>query len=243
MAVRAKGESGKLKTRVKRYDIQGAGLNAQFEKARLSRGAAHCLSEKAYNRRTCEKLTKQLQRQVRMQESRIRRLTYQNQTDSLTGLLNRAAAEKRIRQFFRTRKAPYFATLLLFDIDNFKVFNDAFGHLNGDDVLKCMGRAMRRVFHTHDILCRWGGDEFMVFCPFIGKDMLIRRIQLLGKWMGQYQGLQGYCPVTLSCGGVHIRQDAAFQKIFQIADNALYEVKKQGRSGYLLLEQDGMIIL
>ena len=84
-------------------------------------------------------------------------LLAKSQTDSQTGLYNRATTEKLIRESLYGGQTGEWNTFLLIDIDHFKSFNDTFGHLLGDAVLRFMGEAMREVFRSTDVLCRWGG--------------------------------------------------------------------------------------
>ena len=92
--------------------------------------------------------------------NRLQRLAI---TDELTGLSN----ARYFRHFLsliveRARKMHFPVTLLLFDIDNFKKYNDQFGHVTGDDILKQVAALMRRCTRQHDLVARIGGDEFAV---------------------------------------------------------------------------------
>lgn len=159
-------------------------------------------------------------------------LLFRNQHDKLTGLLNRTATEKRIREQLSACSGKTGNTFILIDIDRFKNINDRYGHQTGDRVLRLMGESMREVFRAEDLLCRWGGDEFVVFVSsFADEKVMKSRLNILREKMGAFT-CQGICPgITLSIGGVCIHRDITLERLFQLADEALYEVKNHGRDG------------
>ena len=119
--------------------------------------------------------------------------------DDLTKLLNRAATERKIREHLHGGQATMPNTFLLMDIDYFKTFNDRYGHITGDAVLKHMGDAMRGAFRTTDILCRWGGDEFVVFLPgFSDLETIRTRLATLQEKMKAFKNGNVPLPITLS---------------------------------------------
>ena len=87
-------------------------------------------------------------------------------TDSLTGLANRRAFDDAMQQRIAEwqRQGTSFS-LMIFDVDHFKKFNDTHGHLAGDEVLRTVGTAIRQVTRDMDIPCRYGGEEFAVIMP------------------------------------------------------------------------------
>lgn len=83
--------------------------------------------------------------------------------DDLTGLKNRRYLKQFLKQILeQARKDKFNITLLLFDIDNFKSYNDQYGHLVGDEVLRQVGEMIKRSCREHDVVARVGGDEFAV---------------------------------------------------------------------------------
>ena len=88
-------------------------------------------------------------------------------TDALTGLLNHGALHLRIREeISRCRRTGTGLTCLLLDLDDFKTVNDERGHLAGDEILRAVATAMRGQLRDHDVVARYGGDEFVVLLPY-----------------------------------------------------------------------------
>ena len=162
-------------------------------------------------------------------------LLEKSRTDSQTGLYNRDMTEKLIRETLYGSSPDEWNTFLLIDIDHFKRFNDACGHILGDAVLRFMGEAMREVFRADDVLCRWGGDEFVIFIPrFNDEASLNGRLVALQDRMKAFKNQGEPMPVTLSIGGVIARNVPILDILFAKADDALYAVKERGRDGIVL---------
>lgn len=160
------------------------------------------------------------------------KLLIRSQQDPMTGLSNRVTTEKMIRESLYSSQQDGWNTLILIDIDHFKSFNDTYGHMLGDAVLRFMGDAMREVFRATDVLCRWGGDEFVIFIPrFRDEDALKNRLATLQARMRTFRNSKGPMPITLSIGGVIARNNTTLNALFAKADEALYIVKERGRDG------------
>src|SRR5262249_41716235 len=89
-------------------------------------------------------------------------------TDELTGLPNRAALNEFLKQQVHLRlreEMPGYLGVIMIDIDDFKGFNDRFGHQAGDDVLRSVGATLRQVVRRSDVLARYGGEEFCLVVP------------------------------------------------------------------------------
>lgn len=158
-----------------------------------------------------------------------------SQTEAVTGLYNRAAGEKFIEEHLVRHPHGDAGTMLLIDIDYFKRFNDQYGHQTGDFVLRFLGKSMQDVFRSDDILCRWGGDEFVVFMRDVcQKKSVESRIERLRARMRQCR--KGPLPqgVTLSVGGATARDGATLKSLFAQCDKSLYLVKRQGRDGFFI---------
>lgn len=158
-------------------------------------------------------------------------------SDPLTGLYNRKGGQIRIQEAM-DRSGSYF--FLMMDLDNFKRVNDLYGHQQGDLALCAVAEQLTKCFRRTDVLCRLGGDEFAVFVTDCGAISVIReKVQRLID--GCRQIMEQNWPAarsTLSVGGVFGRRSRTFPELYQLADEALYEVKnsQKGELRLRLLE-------
>lgn len=173
-----------------------------------------------------------------------RKLQDQANRDGLTGLFNRRALDLQIDQFWDDalrHKKPF--SILMIDVDNFKKYNDHYGHLTGDDCLRAIAGALAgTVRQTNDdkiapgaFVARYGGEEFCVVIPETSPEV---HVGLATALVENIAGLQlpheknaGWGIVTISVGAVRI--DAASDKVgalFRQADALLYRAKEAGRN-------------
>ena len=153
--------------------------------------------------------------------------------DQLTGLFNKVTTENKIKEFMETQ--PDLQSLLfVLDIDNFKKINDTRGHAFGDEVLRSIGRQVKVLFRSSDILGRVGGDEFIIFLKGVKEDEYIRREAKKVEYFFQnFQAGEGYVKysVTASIGCAVFPRDAAdFESLYKCADKALYTAKQRGKN-------------
>lgn len=153
-------------------------------------------------------------------------------TDGLTGLYNSRYFYQRLDdELARTKRYNEHFSVVLFDIDNFKVFNDKYGHQAGDDVLVEIAATMRIISRGTDILARYGGEEFIMILPHTGKDdsftLATRLMHAIEehKFPGPAQ-----IQVTIS-GGVATYPDDSdnVKALLYAADMAMYEAKEKGK--------------
>lgn len=119
-----------------------------------------------------------------------------------------------------------FSAILMLDIDNFKDINDSFGHIFGDEVLIQVAKECSEHLRESDILARYGGDEFILLCPFIGYDDLIMVVKRIQKALQNYQ----HVSITISVGAYFFSKNCNTSEIIQYADEALYCAKKNGKN-------------
>ncbi len=153
-------------------------------------------------------------------------LSFEATHDSLTGLYNR-------REFEARRLQGLYKTLVLIDVDRFKTYNDKYGHDVGDRVLMRVAHVLSDSFRKSDIICRIGGDEFAVLMRSVTmdkKDMLENRLKSIQEKLSHEE--DGLPSVTLSIGVAFEDRKTETQDAFKDADQAMYEVKQQGRNGY-----------
>lgn len=164
------------------------------------------------------------------------RLEEKAQRDSLTELYNAAATRRHVEDMMRGGRGA----LLIIDVDRFKDINDTFGHYAGDLTLKQLARAFRETFRSDDILGRIGGDEFVVFMRGAGDSALVaEKCRGLQKRMALGGG--DFPAVTISVGAAFVRgKGETYDELYQAADRALYSVKKEGRDGYRIAEEESV---
>lgn len=154
-------------------------------------------------------------------------------TDALTGILNRRAFDdelgRRVAEFQRYHTP---LSLLLFDIDHFKKFNDTYGHQTGDEVLCHVACTLSMVMRDVDLVCRYGGEEFAVILPATeskGASLAAERARAAIERMA-IDTEAGSLRVTASCGVATVISDEDSAGIIARADQGLYASKKAGRN-------------
>ena len=163
------------------------------------------------------------------------RLEVMANTDSLTTLPNRRYALSRLEQEWanHVRYGRAFGALLL-DLDRFKLVNDNLGHAVGDRVLIHVTKIMQKSLRINDILCRFGGEEFLVIAPEADRDgmlVLAERIRAAIE-TEQPNGLGSSIKVTVSIGaGTSSLKDGGWQIMLDRTDKAMYGIKLAGRNG------------
>lgn len=155
-------------------------------------------------------------------------------TDSLTGLPNRRYAIERIQQEWAAsnRSARPLACMVI-DIDNFKQVNDVYGHDVGDMVLRLVSETMRRVLRSQDVICRTGGDEFLVVCPETSQGEVVICGERLRKEVENLTVTNENEVLDLSISvGVAVRDDlmSSSADLIKKADRAALRAKQLGRN-------------
>ena len=153
-------------------------------------------------------------------------------TDLLTGLTNKAATIRMIKEYM-SQNPNGTGVLFVIDIDNFKKINDTMGHAFGDEVLKELGHQLRSMFRAMDVVGRFGGDEFMVFMTDVKDPASIKRNgDRLREFFRNFKaGEYVKYSVTASIGAAVFSEDGKdFEGLFRNADKAVYVVKKRGKN-------------
>lgn len=175
---------------------------------------------------------------VRRRSAQLRRrdqLLGQRDTDPLTKTVSRRSGEERIRTILSTTDVP--CAMIMVDIDNFKGINDTFGHGYGDLVLETVAGLLRGSFRSTDVVCRLGGDEFMIFVVGVPENGWIT-----AKAQDVLDALAATAPpqnkpakLSLSMGIVESpRYGTEFEELYRKADHALYQAKRAGKNRYHL---------
>ena len=155
--------------------------------------------------------------------------------DSLTGLLNHKAAKSQISAILEQDDEKKYI-MIVFDLDHFKMANDTFGHLFGDEVLKYVAETMKKNTRNFDIVARMGGDEFLLFMPY--KDEMESLVQRIFNLLhSEYNGFSIKVSMGVSCAK---ECNGKYDVLFHMADEALYEVKRNGRDNYCFYKKENM---
>lgn len=166
----------------------------------------------------------------------LQQVTIEAQRDFLTGVFNRKTFEKVFDELASHAKETHKDTcLLMLDIDHFKRFNDKFGHLLGDEVLKIVARALTDTLKGRDIVARFGGEEFVVILPDTPIDGAMKvaemvRSTIAGKELKRKDTGDNYGSITVSIGVARFRQNDTLPTLLKRADDALYQSKNMGRN-------------
>jgi diguanylate cyclase (GGDEF)-like protein len=159
-------------------------------------------------------------------------------TDSLTGLYNRKHLMETLdKEVARSKRHQHDFAVLIIDIDDFKEYNDSYGHLAGDEVLSRLANVFRKSVRDCDYVARYGGEEFILVLPEIGPEdgvkaaERIRKKVVKEKFAGDGKPVQ----VTVSVGVASYPEDGDDpQAIIKTADAALYQAKEKGRNRVFL---------
>lgn len=161
-----------------------------------------------------------------------RRIEIMAASDKLTGLLNRHGFEIVFDQALKeARRSGQPLSIVLFDIDRFKDINDSVGHLAGDAVIRHVARAAREALRESDVVCRWGGDEFLVLLKNCNRDSAARLAGKIGDRVSSSEPAHGgrTIDVTLSLGVAEYRPGEDVDTFLHRADGALAAAKAAGR--------------
>jgi len=160
---------------------------------------------------------------------RQKEIEYLSYHDQLTGLYNRRFFEEELRRLDVPRNLPL--SLVMIDVNGLKLFNDAFGHNAGDELLEKVAGVLRKVCRADDIAARIGGDEFMILLPLTDRDHLDPLMARISDAMSKERVKD--LPVSVSLGGA-TKTDAgeSVEKVFDMAEDQMYRRKISEKSSY-----------
>lgn len=204
-------------------------LGGNTDKAAVESAVVRILAanEKLQNR--LEEAEQKIQRQA----EEIRSQQSEALTDSLTKLANRRAFDESLSRNidnFTNQRKPF--SLLIFDVDHFKQFNDTHGHQAGDEVLRSVGRTLTQTVKTTDIPCRYGGEEFALILPNTRVDsarIAAERVRKAIQSMNiEFEGKK--LKVTASIGVAEMTTEDDAAKLIRRSDDCVYAAKDAGRN-------------
>ena len=208
-------------------DALRAMAQAVIESATVMKASSDSVSERLAN----------AQREISDLRENLAKATTESERDFLTGAFNRKAFDKRLLQHMEEAKGDESElTLVLLDIDHFKQFNDNYGHLIGDEVLKIVSKTLTDSVKGMDTVARFGGEEFIVLLPHtpIGGGMIVAeaiRKTIASKELKRKSTGEHYGQITVSLGVAAYRHGHDTpSSLIKRADEALYRSKKAGRN-------------
>jgi len=163
----------------------------------------------------------------------------QSTRDALTSLFNRRYFIECVRRELIKPKTHKVSSIISFDVDHFKKFNDTFGHDAGDTVLRAISEALVSSFRDSDIPCRYGGEEFAIFLPGASAEIAVQRAKELGEQLEKttvrYSGDE--LSITISSGvATYPGNGSTVQSLIKSSDQALYAAKANGRNNVVHID-------
>ncbi|MBT7260950.1 MAG: GGDEF domain-containing protein, partial [Desulfobacula sp.] len=154
-------------------------------------------------------------------------------TDKLTGIYNRHAFDFVMSPILKdVRRKKFALSLILFDIDHFKKVNDEFGHLAGDAAIKKIVRICAETIRESDVLCRWGGEEFLILLKECDLDDAYEISEKIRKTIQDtpivYEGKTIFSTISLGVSQYHLPETE--DRLIYRADKLLYQAKQNGRN-------------
>ncbi len=183
-----------------------------------------------YRIREVNKINRKLYRLHKKLELKNTELTRLSNTDSLTGLLNRRRIDEYLNEqlsLYKRHETPF--SLILLDIDYFKLVNDDYGHDVGDTILIEFSKIISENIRNTDKVARWGGEEFMILCPSNTVDETVILAQKLKALIEKYPFTK-VSHKTASFGVAQIQEGESLHMLFIRIDKYLYQAKANGRN-------------
>lgn len=151
-------------------------------------------------------------------------------TDTLTSLWNHGYFQYRLdEELLKAKSKNYPISILMIDLDDFKKFNDSYGHIHGDTALRIVSENLKRNARDIDIICRYGGEEFSVILPFAGKEEAFSIAERIRKNLIEKE-IAGN-KFTVSIGLASYPKDGLDKdSLIRKADVALYKAKREGKN-------------
>jgi two-component system, cell cycle response regulator len=173
-------------------------------------------------------------------------LEYQTQVDSLTGLFNRRALERKItEEFERAKRYGHPLSVLILDIDNFKQINDTYGHHGGDKALVKISETLREKTRRSDFPSRYGGEEFVLILPESDQESAV---QAATKIHDEIRSCRFGTPekpflltVSIGLSSTSLKDYSDWRQMIEDADGALYHAKNTGKDRIELALPDDIV--
>jgi diguanylate cyclase len=177
--------------------------------------------------------TEEKDREVHRLQVELQAVSQQVRHDPLTSLLNRRGFEESIRvEYARADRTRGTLAVAMLDLDNFKAVNSRLGHAGGDGALTHLARMLRKHLRPTDIVCRYGGEEFVILMPHTDTEEGVKAMVRLQRELTKRFFLHGNERVfiTFSAGVAQRRDGESHDAVVERADRAMREAKATGKN-------------
>jgi diguanylate cyclase len=187
------------------------------------------------NNRTLEARMRESRREIETLRETLEATRLESLTDPLTGLSNRKHFEDSLYQLVQGASPAAPACLIVVDVDSFKRFNDVYGHITGDQVLRLVAMVMREHVNTRAVLARFGGEEFAMLLPATSRTAAYAvaetvRTSVMARELVKRSTGESLGKITISLGvAVHRPGDTAVS-LLERADQCMFRAKRDGRN-------------
>lgn len=176
--------------------------------------------------------TKKLFDTVESQKVQLQKMAF---TDPLTKLYNRHYLLEIVDRIFNEAiRHNYPVTMLVIDLDHFKIINDTYGHATGDAVLQGIAELLQKSFRTSDIPIRYGGEEFIVLLPHCNSEEGLKMAESLRQQIEVLNPAAIAVTASIGVSSTYQQQDINYQDLFRAADQSMYKAKNNGRNNVVL---------
>jgi len=152
-------------------------------------------------------------------------------TDELTELYNRRYFNERLKTTLgAARRHEYPLSMIMIDLDHFKVVNDTFGHSEGDLILKAFADLLREMIRAEDVAARWGGEEFIIILPHTGSEAASALAERIRIAFEQLSTSAAQIVLSASFGVAQLQETDDVDSLIRRTDAALYRAKHEGRN-------------
>lgn len=158
--------------------------------------------------------------------TKVTNLSHKMQLDTLTGAYKKSYFNQQLEKIIRDSEA---AVIVVLDIDNFKFFNDTYGHQTGDNVLKELVSVIQENVRGDDIFARWGGEEFLLLLKNTTIENALKKVENLRLLIDEHE-FTSVGHLTASFGVAVLDKTDDLHSVLQRADKALYEAKASGKN-------------
>ena len=173
-----------------------------------------------------------LKREMRIAQEK---LTEMSICDELTGMFNRRYFQDALeREISGAQRYRHRLALCIIDLDHFKLVNDSYGHLCGDQVLQEFGQLLKDSIRLYDVACRYGGEEFAILLPDTSLEEAVvlcdRFRERISNHRFTYQGITLQITASAGVAARSNKNETNAQQLVELADKALYQAKSRGRN-------------